>query len=422
MRKVFLDDSPRWGKGGKGKEGTINWKECTGILIPFIYDNIEGELEILECSGSDILVKYKDIELKIKTGSLLKCQLGRAMHYAGDITIGGQKAIEFYNDIPTTHPWMVKYFQGGYEEAKKYTYQSNKKVSMVCPNCGRISSKEIPIYNLYNQGLSCVCSDGFSFGHKFIHNMLSQLGELFDSNVRFDWCVFEDYNGKKRFGEYDFVLREQKIIIEVDGDFHRINNIMSGQTKEHSKYIDEIKNKLANENGYDVIRIEYYDEKKENFKYNIKGSKLSDIFDLENVIWQDCYEFAMSNISKIIADYWNNRKEGETTMDLGKKFGICSDTIRQYLKGWAEVGYCNYDSEIEKKNKYLKASISNVERCSRKVEVFKDNLSVGVYKSISELERVSVEKLSCQLQHANICKVLKGIRPHHKGFTFKYVD
>ena len=29
--------------------------------------------------------------------------------------------VEGINDIPTTAPWMVDYFPGGYEEAKRYT-------------------------------------------------------------------------------------------------------------------------------------------------------------------------------------------------------------------------------------------------------------------------------------------------------------
>lgn len=330
--------------------------------------------------------------------------------------------VEGVNDIPTTHPWMVKYFQGGYDEAKKYTYQSNRKINVICPDCGRISDRKIPICNLYNQGFSCICSDGFSFGHKFVYNMLLQLEKDFNPNVRFDWCVFEDLNKKGRFGEYDFVLEEYKIIIEVDGDFHRNDNLMNGQTKEYSKHVDDMKDKLANKNGYEVIRIKYYDEKKEEFRDSIKNSKLSYKFNLNNIIWEECFEFALSNISKIVADYWNNRQEGETTMDLEKKFGICSDTIRQYLKGWAKVGYCNYDSREESMNKYLKASKSNVERCSKSVSIYNNGVLMGTYRSINELERKSHGDLGCHLQRANICKVLKGKRPHHKGFTFKYVE
>ena len=39
-----------------------------------------------------------------------------------------------------TH-WMIKYFQGGYDEAKKYTKSSNQKIYFNCPTCGRIKNK-----------------------------------------------------------------------------------------------------------------------------------------------------------------------------------------------------------------------------------------------------------------------------------------
>ena len=47
------------------------------------------------------------------------------------------------NDIPTTDPWMISYFQGGYDEAKRYTHGSEQKIHPVCPECGRIKDKAI---------------------------------------------------------------------------------------------------------------------------------------------------------------------------------------------------------------------------------------------------------------------------------------
>lgn len=45
MKKVFLDNLP---VGGKyiGKN-SINWEKAIGYKIPFIYDDIKGELPIL---------------------------------------------------------------------------------------------------------------------------------------------------------------------------------------------------------------------------------------------------------------------------------------------------------------------------------------------------------------------------------------
>ena len=46
MRKVFLDDLPRWESGiNKGK---IKWSESVSMSIDFIYEDIEGKFIILE--------------------------------------------------------------------------------------------------------------------------------------------------------------------------------------------------------------------------------------------------------------------------------------------------------------------------------------------------------------------------------------
>ena len=41
MRKVFLDELPR-------KNKNINWKQSVGYVVKFIYDDIEGGVEIID--------------------------------------------------------------------------------------------------------------------------------------------------------------------------------------------------------------------------------------------------------------------------------------------------------------------------------------------------------------------------------------
>ena len=43
MRKVFLENLPR-----KRTGNFIDWKNCVGYKVHFIYDNIEGDLEIID--------------------------------------------------------------------------------------------------------------------------------------------------------------------------------------------------------------------------------------------------------------------------------------------------------------------------------------------------------------------------------------
>ena len=61
MKKVFLDDLPRKGK-------IINWKECTGYKVKFIYDKINGYVEILKYINGNrprLRVKYENNEMEI---------------------------------------------------------------------------------------------------------------------------------------------------------------------------------------------------------------------------------------------------------------------------------------------------------------------------------------------------------------------
>ena len=82
MRKVFLENLPI---KKQGKKNVIDWKNSVGYKVHFIYDDIEGDIEIIDyISGnrknkSKILLTYKNKELyifpchfrKSKIGSLL---------------------------------------------------------------------------------------------------------------------------------------------------------------------------------------------------------------------------------------------------------------------------------------------------------------------------------------------------------------
>lgn len=81
-----------------------------------------------------------------------------------------QIAVSHINSIVSTDEtkWMIPYFQGGYDEAKKYTPYSNEKKYFVCPECGRIKDKKISINSLCrNKHLSCICGDGISYPNKY---------------------------------------------------------------------------------------------------------------------------------------------------------------------------------------------------------------------------------------------------------------
>ena len=139
----------------------------------------------------------------------------------------GLVVVEGVNDIPTTAPWMIPYFQGGYDEAKQYTYGSSKKIYPRCPDCGRVSNVASVIYNIYRQkAITCVCRDSISYPEKFIYNMLCQIDEPFEYQLTkssFSWI------GRYR---YDFYLPNHNVVLEVHGLQHyEDENEMKNDTK-----------------------------------------------------------------------------------------------------------------------------------------------------------------------------------------------
>lgn len=331
----------------------------------------------------------------------------------------GLTVVEHINSIvakPETQ-WMIKYFQGGYNEAKLYTKNSGFKVHFKCSDCGRIKDKETRISDLYKRhSISCLCEDGLSFGYKYVYTLLEQLKVEFISNYTYDWCKFYNvYKNKETTGEYDFVIESLKIIIEVDGGFHRKDNKMNGQTKEESEYLDKEKNRLAEQNGYKVIRIIYNDDLE--MKNPILGSEMVDCFDLSEIDWIKCEDVALSNLCKIACEYKRNNQL-ISTQAIGKLMNLSRKTITGYLKQGSNLGWCYYNSKDEMRKNNIKNGIIR----SKVVKILKDDISLGVFKSTRELSRQSEELFGIKLSNSSISQVCNGKSKQHKGYTFKYIE
>lgn len=481
VRKVFLDDLPRkYGIGANKDKQIIDWINSVGYKVKFIYNDIKGEIEILERDERNLTLKYNDRTMKMTYGSFAECHIGKLIGERTDefkieigtrfkdgkrdITIIDRKYIknkngenkkyykykcndcvysccEHYrkgeyeneywisegnlsrgdgcvccsnkitvpsiNDIPTTTPWMVEYFQGGYDEAKRYTKSSGQKIYPRCPDCGRVKNKPIKINDLYmSHSIGCLCGDGKSYPEKFSYELFKQLNLSFQAEYTPNWIK------PKRYDSY-FEYNNKKYIIEMDGKFHKEDNSMSGQTKEKSKAIDNYKDKLAEEHGIKVIRINCEFSELEFIKNNILKSELNNMFDLSNIDWNRCEEFALSNLVKKICEYWNNKEEWETVKDLRNIFKLHGKTIRNYLKKGTKLGWCYYSAKEE--------TLKTYKKISKPVEIFnKQEISLGIFPSAYELERQSEELFGIKLSHSSISKVCAGTQKLHKGFTFKY--
>ena len=261
------------------------------------------------------------------------------------------------NDITTTDPWMIPYFQGGYEEAKLYTYNSMKKIYPKCPYCGRVKEKPLTISNLHNFGMGCICKDGHSKISKYIFNVLEQLKKQnkindFKTEIKYDWNTYKTFDGKEHQASIDFIIEydNRQIPLEADGGFHRCDNNMTGQKKEEIQYID----KQRDDNclkylGEATIRISDENDIKE----NILNSELNNVFDLTYINWDECEKFSCSNLIKITCEYKKNNPN-MTTIEIAEIMKSSDTTIRNRLKIGNELGWCHYDPKEEMLKVYAK--------------------------------------------------------------------
>lgn len=475
MRKVFLDELPRKNNGDKEN---YDWKNALNYIVNFQYDDYYGCVKIIDYNKDrqGLVIEYNDNQFFINTDSFLKCLFAHIIglvtydfrynvgdtindekrnitivsrerkvsgneskyyHYkcnncgwnfgyntetninkgAGCSCCSGHTVVEGINDIPTVAPWMIKYFRGGVKEARQYTSCSERKINPICPECGRIKKNEISIVNINkSNSIGCVCSDGISYPEKFIHELLNQINIYFISQFSVKdnpWC--KNYR-------YDFGVPNVSCIIESHGNGHYETDFSGtgGKTLIEEQENDRLKEQLAKQNGIEnYIVLDCRKSELEWIKKSVLESNLLNIlnFTEDNINWLKCHEFACSNLIKIICEYKKLNNNLSTT-EIGKTFKLTSDTIRKYLKQGTLLGWCNYDAKTGREIGYKKAIAS----ISKKVEIFKDGISLGFFNSATELSRKSEEIYGVNLHLSGISNVCCYREETYKGFTFKFKD
>ena len=460
MKKVFLDNLPRY-KEGRYKN-KINWKKSVGHKVKFIYNNIEDEVEIIKYYNKNkeyyLNIKYKNDIISINVGNFTKCSLGEILKIKTNIykynindiiktktgeikileqirilrkidtvksykylclidgnidiiteynlqngkgcnTCYGKKILIGYNDLWTTHPYIAKYLKYP-ERGYKITYGSGESEIFVCPDCGY--EKEYRINYMHN-GFSCPrCGDGLSYPNKFTFNLLEQLlSNNFISEYNPDWIKPKKY-------DFYFELNNIKYILEMDGRLgHGRYNPLSGQTAEESQAIDDYKNIMAEENGIEVIRIDCEKSDLDYIKENILHSRLNELFDLSNINWLKCHEYACSSLVKIACDLWNSGII--STTDISNIMKLSKNTIRNYLKQGVKLGWCDYDPKLAFKNNGGKNKKSIIQLSLR-------NEYISEYDSITEIKK------QLNINIGNISDCCKNKRNTSYGFKWIYKE
>lgn len=321
---------------------------------------------------------------------------------------------EGINDIPTTAPHIIKFFQGGYEEAKKYTRSSETKIFPICPDCGRVKQRQKSIAQIFKENsIGCNCSDGRSYPEKFMTSVLDQLNIEYEPEYSPEWL--RGYKGSSTKAKFDFYIPMNILIIETDGSLGHGKFVYSKtyKTSQESLDKDKWKDNQAEKNGLKVIRIPS-DVSTVKYMSNSIMNKLGNIFNLSNIDWNKCNEFAIKNKVKEVCEYYKNNNE-ITTTELAKLFNISRGTAYRYLKRGTEVGWCTYDAKREK----TKIGIRNF---SRQTAIYKENYLINTYISSIELVRNSVDDFGIKFSSSGILYAIKNYPHEYKGYTFKYVE
>ena len=342
------------------------------------------------------------------------------IHGQGCSCCCGRTVVVGINDIPTVTPWLIPYFQGGYDEAKLYTKcgggnPNNRygRINPVCPDCGRIRDRSMLISQIYSShSIGCSCRDGKSYCEKFMFSILEQLKIEFNMEYNPIWI-------KPR--RYDFYISILNIVIEVNGEQHYNQQTRKGaRNLTQEKANDKLKKEKALTNGIleeNYIEIDCRHSTLDWIKEHILNSRLNELFDLSKIDWLKAEEFTCNNLVKIACEYKRDNLDWTTTK-IGELMNLNKQTIMKYLKKGTKIwDWCNYDTKEEMRKNCSK----NGKSLGKQVEIFKDGISLGIFESTMELERQSEKLFGVKLNNRCISMVCMGKQKHHRKFTFKYV-
>lgn len=268
----------------------------------------------------------------------------------------GRILVKGINDIPTTTPWMVKYFPGGLEEASNYTCNTiKKKFIPICPFCGRLADKQMSPNQIYTKhGMSCICKDGISKPNKIIRAVMDRLLDL--KLIKFrqkEYPIIDMHNTERKYDMYFETLDGNKYFVEMDGGLH--GYIIRKHEYKDKKFVfmsaklfyaDAMKDEAAERMGIPLIRIDCYKSNVEYIKKQMEESQLSEIVNLDLIDWDVIEEICCSSLLKEICQYRNDHPDlfAQSVADV---FDVSNTTVRNYWKQGAKLELCDYDPQKE---------------------------------------------------------------------------
>lgn len=457
------------------ENGVVQWKKLSGCYVKFKYRDISGLIKVISVirNSQELYVEYENTVSKISQDTFKHARLQYVLNYNNingnifkykvnynikndkrnltvtdffyyrtklyklkcnicgwdkgiaserDLNLDqyicsccmGRTVVEGINDIPTTDPWMIPYFQGGYDEAKLYTKGSNKRIYFVCPDCKKVKSTTTIINSLFRyKSIGCICGDGISYPEKFFGKFLDLIHVKYIRQTNKTILPWSD-NYK-----YDFYIPDFDLIIETHGEQHyKLRSTSCWDSLENVKTNDDDKYKLAIKNIKHYIVIDCSMSDKHFIKESIIKSELQNIltFNHSCVNWDTCDEYATSNLVKLVCDYKSKHNEA-TANDIAEIFNVDVTTVYKYLHSGNTIGWCNYDAKLALKNGAKKTKKLKY----GKLLAYYDNYEyIGSFDTVDDFIYFAKTTLDKDISKTYISQVLNHKKISAKGFTFAW--
>lgn len=475
MRKVFLDELPRK-EGYDGKK--IDWKKSIGGKFRFIYDDLDGEIEIVDYTpkGQRVTVKYIHGEIfKTRTSNITSCSLSAILgRYSGKFKSEiGQVFEDDKRDLVIIDR---EYKRKEYIQKNKIRTATWKYYKYRCNKCGYVGW--ILEAGLISKKIGCSCCYGRTavLGINTIWDTdrwMVDLGVSEEDAKKYSKCsskkitVYCTKCGNKKIIPISRIFTYKSICCLCgDGVSYPEKIMMSILNQVGIKFIPQLSKatfEWCDNRRYDfyfnlnnkeyIIEIhglQHYSHT--GFKRTIKEEQKNDKIKEELALRNGIYKYIVIDCRKSDL-YWikNNiiNSELANILDLSKiDWEKCeSFALRSLVKDVCDYWESRdlYESiktvsdvwglSVSTVRNYIKKGVilgwcsysPKKERnkfCNKnKVQILnKFGVVLGEFESYAELERKSEELFGKRLLASKISEVCLGKRKSHKGFTFKYID
>lgn len=387
-RWIDLSGLPRTTYGNKTR---IDWKNSIGHEVPFKYNQACGNIQIIDHklinSGDSVLLitidKYVSEPYQIYATSFLH---GKIKHLVA-------------NRIIDVKPELVQYLANE-QDAYKYNIHNKSFIQLRCPFCGSLFDKEV--YVFCKNGFVCdVCHDGISAPNKIMRCILEQCGVNFIAEVSkkhgFTWM------GPYKYDFYCKLQNGKNVLIEMDGRFHDL---------EEQQKRDKIKNTLAKQNCFNLIRIDCKYGANDAISYikdKILHSDLATLLPIDVIDWDTCRLAASKRVMIEACVLWEH--DGLSVCDISKRLNLSSACLAVYLQKGYSLGLC---PSYNKKEVRIRSNHSR----AKPILVKDDNDVKYIFKNVHHAEEELTRIYGATYYYKSIHAACKRKTHYYKGLYF----